>query len=62
MKPNSHRAKLAAEARTERFMATIATLLLFAGFLALSNRASREYEQHMMCDVYGHQEWCVKKD
>lgn len=57
-KSTARRRRLAKEARNERFMATIAIMLLFAALLALSKAASREYNQHVMCDVYGHQEWC----
>jgi len=57
-KSTLRRARLAAEARGERVMATITVILLFAALVVLSHFASREYNQHIMCDTYGKQEWC----
>lgn len=57
-KSTLRRARLAAEARGEHLMATITVILLLAALVALSHFASREYNAHMMCDVYGKQEWC----
>ena len=52
------RARIAREDRSTAIVGTLVIMLILTVLALISAPGRREYNQHMMCDVYGHQEWC----